>query len=514
VYEYRISSSEWIEHPIGGIGDANAMFEDTRGNIWMGAHRYDGKVWSRLTTADGLVSTNVNAILEDSRGDLWFATPYGVSRCSHGIWTTFTEDDGLAEKWTLTIHEDRMGNLWFGAYLGGVSRHNSVALNSLSVNKLAGVRAILKDRDGNLWFGTAHGATIYDGKTWNTITFAEAYTNHYYDDLAANAVFSINEDEEGWLSFGLLDGRLYLHSPLDYEGIPGRSVGYMFEPLGSIIWAIALEEDPDRIWLGTQHGAMVISKDEFGPPASVPSSVLDFPVRAILKDTNGHLWFGTDGGGITVYQGEMGWRRFQAPDHGLVDNHVRTLMHDRQGSIWVGTLRGISIYEDSRWRDFEMPSQLTGFPVMAILEDIRGNYWLGTEGGGVGKCDGSTWQVFTSDNGLAEDVVWSIAEDDIGHLWFGTASSGVSRYSGREWTTFTDVSGYTMAPLDRIYDSVYSILEDRRGDLWFTTHGGGVTRYDGRNWTTFTTANGLGDDWVFDIFVDGTETVWVLTSAS
>jgi len=558
LYKYIPSKHKWILHKDMLVYD---IFEDSQGNIWVGGRgglfRYDGKRWSRFTTKDGLVSEAVNAILEDSRGNMWFGTDGGASRYSKGIWTTFTERDGLAKNFISAIYEDRTGNIWFGTYFGGVSRYNDVALESLPVNKLAGVRAILKDRDGNLWFGTAHGATMYDGRIWHTFTFSLGPYSHpgkpwyYYDELVSNAVFSIYEDNQGWLWLGTLSGTLYIISLADFEGILGKRVGYTYDFIRPdirtitifreymwlstgarvitqygdrypyitelFIWAIV--RDGGEIWLGTQDGAMrLYGQGEFPYrkmtvsylPPSAPSSVRDFSVRAILKDANGRLWFGTYGAGISVYQ-DGSWENFGAPDDGLVDNYVLTLMQDREGRVWAGTLRGVSIYEGFGWWDFEMPPQLRSYPVTAIFEDGRGNYWFGTEGGGVGRFDGSEWQVFTSEDGLAQDVVWSIAEDDRGNIWFGTPSGGVSRYDGREWTTFTEVSGYDVAPLDRIYDRVYSISEDRYGNLWFTTHGGGVVRYDGRNWTTFTTSNGLGDEWVNGVFVDSRGIIWACT---
>ncbi|HIE28519.1 TPA: hypothetical protein EYP66_14660, partial [Candidatus Poribacteria bacterium] len=339
----------------------------------------------------------------------------------------------------------------------------------------------------------------------------------YYNDLAVNAVFSIHMDEQGWLYFGTLDGTLHIMSQVDPESM--RSTGSVVKPpyqspIGPIIWAIATEEYTGNVWLGTQDGAMGFYREtEFGPPPSAPPSVTDFPVRAILKDADGHLWFGTDGAGISVYQGEAGWRDFRASDDGLADNHVRTLMQDKQGRIWAGTLNGVSVYENSRWQPFKMPSQLAGYPVMVIFEDTQGNYWFGTEGGGVGRYDGSRWLIFTSANGLVEDAVWSIAEDEKGYLWFGTASGGVSRYDNREreWTIFTQVTDYPLKMDLKIYNGVYSIFEDNQGSLWFTTRGGGVIRYDGKRWSTFTTSNGLGDDYVYDVFVDSRGTVWVKT---
>ena len=517
IYEYRPSVNKWISHTIPYAG---VLFEDRSGDIWIGSldegvYRYDGETWSRFTIADGLVDDGVIAILEDRRGDMWFGTLRGVSKYSHGNWTTFTEDDGLADNWVFTIHEDRMGNLWFGTD-NGVSRYNDVTLKSLPINHLPGVASILKDTHGNLWFGTAHGVTRYNGKTWTTVPFIVAHLDPNtglwrVDDPTGNAVLSTYEDRLGELYFGDLYGTLHILSPGDFRAVLRSYTQTYWGRIGPI-WAIA-EGDSGNLWLGTEHGAKLYRSGPLIPAAEL--SARDFPVRAILKDTNGHLWFGTDGAGISVRQGESGWINFRRAD-GLADDRIRALMQDSQGSIWAGTLGGVSVYQDSRWSDLEMPSRLSSYPVMAIFEDAEGSYWFGTEGGGVGRYDGSTWSIFTSDNGLAGNSVWSIAQDDRGYLWFGTASGGVSRYDGIEWVTFTQVTdvlpttvypGY--GPPD--YSGVHSISEDVQGNLWFSTHGSGLIRYDGTSWTTFSTSNGLEDDHIRDVFMDSHGTLWVIT---
>jgi len=56
-----------------------AIAEDRNGRLWFGIYgggvvKYDGKIFSILTTADGLASDAVECILEDSRGRLWFGS--------------------------------------------------------------------------------------------------------------------------------------------------------------------------------------------------------------------------------------------------------------------------------------------------------------------------------------------------------------------------------------------------------------------------------------------------------
>jgi len=67
--------------------------------------------------------------------------------------------------------------------------------------------------------------------------------------------------------------------------------------------------------------------------------------------------------------------------------------------------------------------------VESLLEDDRGNLWIGTEGGGVCKFDGNTFTTFTRADGLADDTVRALGRGPQGHVWVAT-EIGVSQYSG------------------------------------------------------------------------------------
>ena len=74
--------------------------------------------------------------------------------------------------------------------------------------------------------------------------------------------------------------------------------------------------------------------------------------------------------------------------------------------------------------------------IRSMMEDRKGNLWIGNNGIGVFKYDGKEIINFTEQQKLKkEDTkgnslerVFSIGEDDSGNIWFGTAESGVWRY--------------------------------------------------------------------------------------
>ncbi len=156
--------------------------------------------------------------------------------------------------------------------------------------------------------------------------------------------------------------------------------------------------------------------------------------------------------------------------------------------------------------------------IRAILQDSKGNYWLGSHNEGVSLYNGKSFKYFTTNEGLADNQIRLIQEDENGTIWFGTGN-GVSSYEGktvqkhtvignseREWTQ-TDVElwfgsgtrqgvykfngqrlNYLPFPnLKNITSgstyAVTSISKGKNNMLWFGTYAG-VFGYNGNEFTT------------------------------
>jgi serine phosphatase RsbU (regulator of sigma subunit) len=100
-----------------------------------------------------------------------------------------------------------------------------------------------------------------------------------------------------------------------------------------------------------------------------------------------------------------------------------------------------------------------------MMEDSRGNLWIGYLGGGVTKYDGKTFIHYTESEGLSSNHVSCMYEDSRGNLWFGTMTGGVNMLDGQNMTWYTTTQG-----LKDNY--VQSITEDSRGHIWLSTDQG------------------------------------------
>jgi ligand-binding sensor domain-containing protein/serine phosphatase RsbU (regulator of sigma subunit) len=205
-------------------------------------------------------------------------------------------------------------------------------------------------------------------------------------------------------------------------------------------------------------------------------------VVCFLQDRKGNLWFGTQGGGVSRFDGKN-FSHYTVKE-GLSDDWVMSIYEDKTGNLWFGTNKGISILS-SDGKLFTYFSETKDFcrdAVDCIIEDKNGIIWLGTECG-LYKVNSNqeSLEFYSADQGIGglgrpNNGIQSILEDSSGDLWLGI-SMGLTRfkYKSGEFTNYTPEQG--ICPM--IFDSgmmmanrVSSIAEDNDGNLWLACDDG------------------------------------------
>jgi ligand-binding sensor domain-containing protein len=103
-----------------------ALAVDAQGVVWAGTwggglSRFDGKVWTSYTTAEGLPGNHVFMLHVDPKGRLWIGTNNGLARMNDGRFEVMTTQDGLFNNAVFSMTTGRDGTLWVGSF-GGVAR--------------------------------------------------------------------------------------------------------------------------------------------------------------------------------------------------------------------------------------------------------------------------------------------------------------------------------------------------------------------------------------------------------
>jgi len=207
-------------------------------------------------------------------------------------------------------------------------------------------------------------------------------------------------------------------------------------------------------------------------------------VLSLLCDRTGALWIGTEGGGVSRYDG-VEFSTLTA-ENGLPGNDVWAIAEDNDGALWFATGRegaqegrGICRYDNISLTRFDTTDGLVSDRVLAMDVDTTGTVWFGTERG-VSRYDGKTFINYTVEDGLPDMWVATVLVDNKGDVWFGTGSGFVSRYDGDRFTNYRPLSGH-----------ITSALQAANGDLWFGTWYNGVSRYDGEGFTTYDEDDGI-----------------------
>jgi signal transduction histidine kinase/streptogramin lyase len=339
----------------------------------------------------------------------------------------FSRTNGLPSDWIRTLCEDREGNLWIGTGNG---------LVALRLGKVAVVnppdqwqgRAVLSlggSRDGSLWVGT-EGAGLYrlQKAQWTRFDIAEGVLNPF--------VWSVSEDAQGRIWAGTWGGGLFVQDGARFERVPG-----------------------------------------FGD--------VTLPVLALLHSKDGSAWIGTQAGLARYDSGKVEW---YGRNKGLIYPDVRAVVRDSQGAVWFGMLGGgLGLLKDGAVRQFRKVNGLSSDFVQCLKLDRNGALWIGTFGGGLDRLKGGRFATIGTAQGLPSDVICDIEDDGRGNFWF-SSHAGIFRASKKLLHLCAD--GLT--------NSVHCVSYDKGDGLPTSECSGGfqpagLLAADGRLW--FPTSKGL-----------------------
>lgn len=505
-------------------GQADVVYEDSQGLVWIsfwhGLYAYDRdthqlvyELKSYATEYDGVevVSLNsANALFEDSQGDLWIGTSQGLDRFNRqtGLIDHFepdpTDASSLSEGVVTVILEDRKGSIWVGTLDGGLNRfdrtsgtfiHYRFSPNDPHSISNDFVTSLLEDNQGILWVGTINGLDQYD-------PVHDHFTHYHHDpsdmhSLSDNTVISLFEDRSGVLWVGTTNGisksnrrgdifSLYQSRPELVPSSPEVSSKEILFGMSVDKISTTLEDQDGILWIGTYFGGLNRVNFETGEvkifkhdPAD-PSSLKSDIVTAIFEDASGRLWLGNSDGWLEQFDPRNGgFIHFRK-----LPSNISVITEDLMGNLWVGTFNGLYRFEPEN-------REMVFYP----------HYWQ----------DYDHWNRFGS---LSHNIILDIFIDQYGVPWVGTFSGGINIWDAKQ-DKFTHLRHNPSDPNTLSHDQVLSILEDpqNRDILWIGTGGGGLNRYDRtkRTFTHYTTGDGLIDDVVGCILVDDTGSLWLTT---
>ena len=310
-----------------------------------GTHVWVNAVNHILQQGQSILSTssNISQMLQDHEGGLWVATTEsGIYQLRPSQISTYGSDEGVGSGNIYPILQRHDGSIWLGSLGGGVTRMTQEDTTTVIPRKgdsdLSNVWSLHETRDSTLWIGGSRLCRWEDGQC---ATPDETGLSDY------GRVLAIHEDASQKLWVGSIQG-LYRHtSPSD----TGPAAWFQYTPENS----------------GLSHRI----------------------VRTIHESEDGTLWFGTNGGGVSIYQDGVFYPFTE--DDGLPSNLVRDIYQDPEGVFWIAT-------EDRGLARVEWPAEEG---VEQALND-------------------ASITTLTTEEGLFNNGIHRIIEDDEHRMWMST----------------------------------------------------------------------------------------------
>ena len=228
---------------------------------------------SVLSTRDGLASDSIFKIFEDSRGDIWIGAMgprNGLARWNRatGQLQAFSQADGLPPQAVPTsFAEDREGNLWMSLFNRSLVRYRKGCFTTFPAREVGGsLNTVYADATGRLWAGTFQGLVRIDNPAADRPRFVLFRSA---DGLSSHDILSIAEDHFG---------RLYAVTGRGVDRFEAQSDGLRHVkhyttadgiPPGELKLAVA--DRQGSIWFGTSLGLarLTPAPDPARPPPPV-----------------------------------------------------------------------------------------------------------------------------------------------------------------------------------------------------------------------------------------------------
>ena len=442
------------------------------------AHRLPLRAY---TIADGLARDNVRCVVPDSLGFLWFCTDEGLSRFDGTTFWNFGRAEGLPTNYVRAFLESEPGLYWVGTDQGlwrfdpkpgrGPSRFARVPAAEPGRSPTL-VSRVFRDASGRIWVAAREGA------------------------------------------FVLEDGALR-HVPFEgpYPATPTRDFA---EDGGGGVWIAARYVGLLHVAPGDTRATVVLLESNF------PGDI-----RALARTPEGDLWVGTFTGLFRVRTGANGSAtvdlRLDRTD-GLPEDAVSSLTFTRGGRLLAGASTGLGLVDDlgaprPTIRAWTSADGLRPSWIVAAAEDVSGDLWLASLGGGVYRVPHEGFTSFDTRDGLSRGRPTAILPSADGRpcsaVRLPPARVVVSCFDG---TAFVAGDLALPADLDNAGWGFPQMALARDGRAWLATSRG-LFRFDvagdlsaavgARPARRYTTADGLPGDDVLSVFADVGEDLWV-----
>ncbi|GAA0535661.1 hybrid sensor histidine kinase/response regulator transcription factor [Chitinophaga japonensis] len=478
----------------------------------------------------GLPSGMISGIVKGNNGRYWFlyddkgAYLYSVTEKEARPLHTGQHPGRIT-----SLNETQDEKLWLVYQNGFLQEYDiktgKVIFSSTALqrqNKGDNHNSLFIDSDGDVWIWCyTYGAFLFQPQDSTLRRFDE---NSFPSRLSSYVVSRIVQDSSGLIWVGtdhggvtLIDKKknfktsYLLNDPKEPKSLSQNTITTLYM------------DDNGIMWLGTyKQGVNYLNSNIVQFPhyyhQELNTGSLQYDdVNCFAEDKSGNIWIGSNGGGLIYFDRKNNvFKQYLHDDNNknsLSNNVIVSLWIDHSGVLWIGTyMGGLDRFDGKQFthyrHDDKDTSSLADDRVWELFEDRDEHLWVGTLGGGLDRFDKKKSR-FNHYKGRPGDYIAAIIQDKKGNLWIGS-NAGVAVFE--KHNTSPVLYQHTKDKNSLSNNNVICLVEDSKGRIWVGTREG-LNLFNDRekNFQVFTIADGLPDNLILNILEDNHQTLWLST---